>query len=58
MGFISLEEWEHAIELYSQGKLAVLVDKRYPFDLAGIKQAHLDFQNGSNTGKKIIVFGE
>jgi hypothetical protein len=36
----------------------VLVDKRYPFDLAGIKQAHLDFQNGSNTGKKIIVFGE
>ncbi|MEB8400716.1 NADP-dependent oxidoreductase [Enterococcus casseliflavus] len=56
MGFMTVEELEKVIDLYAQGKLDVLVDKTYPFELEAIKQAHLDFQAGGNTGKKIIVF--
>ncbi|MGM0164645.1 hypothetical protein IGI72_003411 [Enterococcus sp. DIV1059_2] len=56
MGFMSVEELKEVIDLYAQGKLDVLVDKTYPFELEAIKQAHLDFEAGGNTGKKIIVF--
>ncbi|MBM7642680.1 NADP-dependent oxidoreductase [Streptococcus loxodontisalivarius] len=56
MGFISPAELENVISLYQEGKLRLLIDKTYPFDLDHIKQAHLDFQAGGNKGKKIITF--
>lgn len=55
-GFMTVEELKDVIDLYTQGKLDVRVDKTYPFELESIKQAHRDFQAGGNTGKKIIVF--
>ncbi|AUI71173.1 NADP-dependent oxidoreductase [Companilactobacillus alimentarius] len=55
-GILSTKELVDIIEIYNQGKLHVTIDKTYPFDLDDIKQAHLDFQAGGNTGKKIIVF--
>lgn len=55
-GFMSVPELDEVIKLYRQGKLQVDVDKIYPFKLDEIKQAHLDFENGGNTGKKIISF--
>lgn len=58
MGFMTVEELEEVISLYSNSKLDVLVDKTYPFKLEAIKQAHLDFEAGGNTGKKIIVFSK
>ncbi|OTN75179.1 hypothetical protein A5886_000249 [Enterococcus sp. 8G7_MSG3316] len=58
MGFMTIEELKEVITLYSNGKLDVLVDKTYPFELEAIKQAHLDFEAGGNTGKKIIVFSK
>lgn len=56
MGFMTVKELEEVIDLYTQGKLDVHVDKTYQFDLPDIKQAHLDFEAGGNTGKKVIVF--
>lgn len=56
MGFMSVKELEEVIDLYDQGKLNVHVDKTYPFELNAIKQAHLDFEAGGNTGKKVITF--
>lgn len=58
MGYLSVQELETVIALYSQGKLTVRVDRTYPFELEAIKQAHRDFQAGGNTGKKIIVFND
>ncbi len=57
MGFMTIKELEEVIDLYTQGKLDVHVDKTYQFDLPDIKQAHLDFEAGGNTGKKVIIFG-
>ena len=56
MGFMTIKELEEVIDLYTQGKLDVHVDKTYQFDLPDIKQAHLDFEAGGNIGKKVIVF--
>jgi NADPH:quinone reductase-like Zn-dependent oxidoreductase len=58
MGFMSVEELKEVVALYSNGQLDVLVDKTYPFEIEAIKQAHLDFESGGNTGKKIIVISE
>lgn len=55
-GFMTVDELKAVLELYAQGKMTVRVAKTYPFELDAIKQAHLDFQAGGNTGKKIIVF--
>lgn len=57
MGFMTIKELEKVIDLYTQGKLDIHVDKTYQFDLPDIKQAHLDFEAGGNTGKKVIIFG-
>lgn len=57
MGFMTIKELEEVIDLYTQGKLDIHVDKTYQFDLPDIKQAHLDFEAGGNTGKKVIIFG-
>ncbi len=56
IGFMTVKQLEEVIDLYTQGKLDVHVDKTYQFDLPDIKQAHLDFEAGGNTGKKVIVF--
>ena len=37
MGFMTVEELEKVIDLYAQGKLDVLVDKTYPFELEASK---------------------
>ncbi len=41
MGFMTVEELEKVIDLYAQGKLDVLVDKTYPFELEAIKKLTL-----------------
>ncbi len=55
-GFMTIEELANAVKLYAEGKLSLTIDKKYSFDLEGIKQAHHDFEYGHNKGKKIIVF--
>lgn len=55
-GFVSNDELAKIVELYAQGKLRVHVAKTYPFELDAVRQAHLDFEAGGNTGKKIISF--
>ena len=46
------------LDLYQQGQLTVTVSKAYPFTLAAVKQAHLDFEQGGNQGKRVIVFDQ
>jgi NADPH:quinone reductase-like Zn-dependent oxidoreductase len=58
MGYMSVDELREVLDLYEHGKLDVHVDKTYPFDLKDVKQAHLDFEAGSNVGKKVIVFND
>ncbi len=55
-GFITIEELENVEKLYVEGKLDITIDKEYPFNLDGLKQAHYDFEFGHNRGKKIMVF--
>lgn len=58
MGYMSINELEEVIDLYSKNQLDIHVDKTYSFDLKDVKQAHLDFEAGANMGKKIIVFNK
>ncbi|AHN70227.1 hypothetical protein Nizo2726_0984 [Lactiplantibacillus plantarum] len=44
--------------MYQQGQLTVTVSQTYPFTLAAVKQAHLDFEQGGNQGKRVIVFDQ
>lgn len=55
-GFLTNDELKKLIDLYSQEKIHVNVTKTYPFELTQVKQAHLDFEAGGNTGKKILIF--
>jgi len=56
MGDPSLTALNDLVTLYTAGKLKVAVSQTYPFSLNGLKQAHLDFEQGSNQGKRIITF--
>ncbi len=55
-GFMTVEELENVVKLYEEGKLDITIDKEYPFNEDGLKQAHYDFEFGHNKGKKVIVF--
>lgn len=57
-GDTSSETRASIIDLYSNNKLSIHVDKIYPFSLEGVKTAHTDFEKGPNRGKKIIKFDE
>ncbi|HIW72252.1 MAG TPA: NADP-dependent oxidoreductase [Candidatus Levilactobacillus faecigallinarum] len=56
MGDPSLTALNELMRLYRDGQLTVNVSQTYPFTLTGIQQAHLDFEQGSNQGKRIITF--
>ncbi len=58
LGDLSTEARTAIVKLYQQGKLMVTVSQTYPFTLLAVKQAHLDFEQGGNQGKRIIVFDE
>jgi len=56
MGDLSSETLNEIVKLYIAGKLKVNVEQTYSFELDDVKQAHLDFEKGSNQGKRVIVF--
>lgn len=56
LGDLSQETLDSIVKMYSNGKLKVNVNRIYPFNLFSVKQAHLDFEKGSNQGKNVIVF--
>lgn len=53
---VSLTAITAIVKMYLDDQLKVTVTKTYPFTLNGVKQAHLDFEQGSNQGKRVIVF--
>lgn len=55
---IRTETLHSIINLYTEKKLIVRVNKIYPFTLDGIKTSHKDFENGPNNGKRIISFNK
>ncbi|KRO00707.1 NADP-dependent oxidoreductase [Companilactobacillus kimchiensis] len=55
MGDVSNNTITEILKMYVAGKLQVNVSQTYPFVLKDVKQAHLDFEKGSNQGKRIIV---
>jgi len=55
-GDLSPEALNEIVKLYVAGKLKVSVEQTYSFTLDDVKQAHLDFEKGSNQGKRVIVF--
>ena len=57
MGFVTQEDVDKIIAIYKEGKLKINITKTYPFELESIKQAHLDFETGSNQGKRLIIIG-
>ena len=58
LGDLSEDARKAILDLYQQGQLTVTVSKAYPFTLAAVKQAHLDFEQGGNQGKRVIVFDQ
>lgn len=56
MADTSAQALSEIVNLYDADKLKISVEKTYPFTLNAVKQAHLDFEKGSNQGKKIIAF--
>lgn len=58
LGDVSAEARTAILHLYEQGKLTVTISQTYPFTLAAVKQAHLDFEKGGNQGKRVIVFDQ
>lgn len=58
LGDISEEARKAILDLYQQGQLRVTVSQTSPFTLAAVKQAHLDFEQGGNQGKRVIVFDQ
>lgn len=57
-GDLSEDARKAILDLYQQGQLTVTVSQTYPFTLAAVKQAHLDFEQGGNQGKRVIVFDQ
>ncbi|MQS75132.1 NADP-dependent oxidoreductase [Companilactobacillus halodurans] len=55
-GDLSQDTLEKLIDLYSNDKLKVNISQKYQFNLNDVKQSHLDFEKGSNQGKRVIVF--
>ena len=55
MGDMTPEVREEIVRLYAEGKLKVNVMQTYPLTLAGVRQAHTDFEAGHNRGKRVIV---
>lgn len=58
MGFPTIDILNKIVNLYENNQLKISVNQTYPFTLDGIKQSHLDFEKGSNQGKRIIVFNK
>lgn len=56
MGDTSAAALTGILRRYLDQDLQVNVTKTYPFDLAAVKQAHLDFEQESHQGKRLIVF--
>ncbi|HCD08665.1 MAG TPA: oxidoreductase [Lactobacillus sp.] len=55
---LSPKTLDSIVKLYTDSKLKVNIDRIYPFNLESVKQAHLDFEEGSNQGKKVVVFDD
>lgn len=57
IGDLSQAALDQLVALCVAGKMHVTVKQTYPFTLAAVRQAHLDFEQGHNQGKRVIVFG-
>ena len=55
MGDMTPEAREEVVGLYGEGKLKVGIMQTYPLTLAGVREAHTDFEAGHNRGKRVIV---
>lgn len=55
MGMVSPEDMAKVFAMVKEGSLKININKIYPFTLDAVKQAQLDFEQGPNRGKRLIV---